>query len=110
VSYGETPGILSQDTARPWGERVREWRTERDISAAQLAALLKVSLGTLNGWESGSRKPKVETEYVTRFQALQVEAGEQPGFDDKPRVKYLWRTHLNNVRKGSRGSRRKAAA
>jgi transcriptional regulator with XRE-family HTH domain len=75
-----------------------------------MAALLNVSLGTVSGWESGKRSPKTETEYVARFQALQVEAGEQPGFDDKPRVAYLWRTHLNNVRKGSRVSRRRAAA
>jgi hypothetical protein len=65
----------------------------RGINPNQLATLLRVSRGTIDNWESG-KAPKVEADYVTRFQSLQVEAGEQPGFDSSRQVAEKWRLHL----------------
>lgn len=38
------------------GEEIKQWRAERKLSQSQLAALLPVSVKTLQNWEQGRDK------------------------------------------------------
>lgn len=94
TSYAATPGILSQDIARPWGDRVKQWREDRGLSAEQVAILLSVGKAVVNAWERGDRSPPDETEYVNKFRALQTMIGESPGQDPKDWCVSVWRAYI----------------
>src|SRR5579871_2711285 len=94
TSYAATPGILSADVARPWGERVRQWRTDRGLSAEQTAILLGIGKAVMLAWERGDRAPPDETEYVMKFRALQEMIGESPGNDPKDWCATVWKAYV----------------
>jgi ribosome-binding protein aMBF1 (putative translation factor) len=97
TSYGATPGILSEDITRPWGERLKEWRTTRGLSVEQLATALRINKSQIQAWERGDRLPADEQTYVVRLRELQEQAGETPGQDTKDWVAAQWKTFLRGT-------------
>jgi DNA-binding XRE family transcriptional regulator len=96
VNYAAEPGVLSRDTARPWGDRIKEWRTDRGLSIDQMAHLINVSKATLIGWERNERQPHREDSVTERLRALQAAAGEVPGKDPKEWVLALWKSKMQD--------------
>ena len=45
---------------KEFGERLRELRTEKNISAKQLGDILKVSDATIIRWENDTMSPKID--------------------------------------------------
>jgi len=48
---------MSMATEKPFGEELREWRAEHDLTQEEAAGVLEVKLNTYQEWEQGRNKP-----------------------------------------------------